>query len=107
MDFLERVSHFFHEAYCYFVPGAESCSAPAPAPESAAQSEDQFQPLPPLQGQRLEELIRESQPVRVGCYIEMHQVHSGEMLIRRRPELTKEQIQQLDEILRDSLRRQQ
>ncbi len=103
MDFLERVSHFFHEAYCYFVPGAESCSAPAPAPESAAQSEDQFQPLPPLQGQRLEELIRESQPVRVGCYIEMHQVHSGEMLIRRRPFITQGQLRQLEQALRQQL----
>jgi len=103
VDFLQRIGNFFHQAYCWIAPGAESCAVPAQ--EQAASHPDQFQPIQPLQSQRLEELLRESQPVRVGCYIEMHQVHTGEMIIRRRPVLTQEQIQQMDRILRESLHR--
>ena len=72
MDFLSNIGSFFsnlyHSVECYFQPNSEACTAPS------REAADHFQPVAPLEHVRLEELVRESRPVRVGCYIEMHQV---------------------------------
>jgi len=73
MDFLSNIGSFFsnifHSVECYFQPEAEACKAPAQ--ETAG---DHFEAIKSLDHARLEELIHQSQPVRVGCYIEMHEV---------------------------------
>lgn len=73
MDFLSSVGSFFsnliNTAYCYFNPSDSSC---APAPREA--SVDRFEPIRPIEARRLEDLVRESRPVQVGCYIQMHRV---------------------------------
>ena len=88
MDFLSNIGSFFSDLYhsveCYFQPSAEACTTPS------REAADHFQPVAPLEHLRLEELVRESQPVRVGCYIEMHRVHefnpqAMEELIRQHP----------------------
>lgn len=73
MDFLSRISDFFSDiydaAYCYLQPEEPICRA-----SEMEASSDHFEPLKPIEARRLEDLVRESQPVRVGCYIEMHQI---------------------------------
>jgi hypothetical protein len=72
VNFLSNIGSFFSDLYhsveCYFQPNAEACTTPS------REAADHFQPVAPLEHVRLEELVRESRPVRVGCYIEMHQV---------------------------------
>ncbi|MCE9624977.1 MAG: hypothetical protein K8R69_05925 [Deltaproteobacteria bacterium] len=88
MEILSNIGSFFsdlfHRVECYFQPEAQACTTPS------REAADHFEPIPPLEHARLEELIRESQPVRVGCYIEMHRVpdfnaQRMEELIRQHP----------------------
>ena len=75
MDFLSRagsyISDLFHQARCYFQPEAAACTPPP----RTAKAADRFEPIH-LEEVRLREIIRETEPVRVGCYIQMHQVHT-------------------------------
>jgi hypothetical protein len=73
METLSNIGSFFSDlynaAYCYFKPSDQACTASSP--EAAA---DHFKQVQTIQEVRLQELIHQSEPVRVGCYIEMHQV---------------------------------
>ena len=73
MDILSRISDFFSNiydaAYCYFQPEEPVCR-----PSEMEASADRFEPVKPIEARRIEDLVRESQPVRVGCYIEMHEI---------------------------------
>lgn len=71
MEILRNIGNFFSEIYQSAVDYINGTEA-SPAAQTAAQP-DRYRTIE-LREVQMQELIERSQPVRTGCYIQMHQV---------------------------------